>query len=78
MQLAEQVVPLKLDVDRKEVGPIAEKYKVSAIPAVFVMDADGRVLGTIEFTPSPAGFAAELDRILKAHRPTTKQRPKTR
>lgn len=71
---AGQVVPLKMDVDRKEVAPIAEKYKVSAIPALFVMDCDGKVLGTVEVTMSPAKFAADLDRIVKAHSGGAKKR----
>jgi cytochrome oxidase Cu insertion factor (SCO1/SenC/PrrC family) len=57
-----------MDVDRKDVVPIAEKYKVTTIPAVFVMDAEGKVVGTIEFTPSPDKFASDLNRIIKSRR----------
>jgi len=69
IQAVGQVVPLKLDVDRKEVAPIAAKYSVSAIPALFVIDADGKVIGTIEFTPEPAKFVSQLQRILSKHKP---------
>lgn len=68
IQAAGQVVSLKLNIDHKDVAPIAEKYKVSAIPAVFVMDADGKVLGVIDTTPSPARFAADVERVINAHK----------
>lgn len=67
IQAAGQVVPLKLDVDRREVGPIANKYSVSAIPAIFVLDAGGKVLGAIEAS-DPAAFASQLNRIVKKHK----------
>ena len=66
IQAAGQLVPLKLDVDRNEVKPIAAKYDVSAIPAIFVMDADGKVVGTVTAS-TPAKFASDLDRIVKSH-----------
>ncbi len=69
IQAAGQAVPLKMDVDRKDVAPIAVKYKVSAIPALFVLDADGKVVGTVEITMTPAKFAAQLEGILKKHKP---------
>jgi thioredoxin-related protein len=70
IQAAGQVVPLKLDVDKKDVLPVAEKYGVSAIPAIFLMDATGKVVGKIEITTSPAQFASEIDRIVKASGPS--------
>ena len=62
IQAAGQVVPLKLDVDRKEVQPLQSKYKVSGIPAVFIMDSDGKVLGTIEPTLDTAKLRSEFER----------------
>ena len=72
---AGQAVPLKMDVDRKDVAPIAIKYKVSAIPALFVLDADGKVVATVETTLAPARFAAQLERILKKHMPGAAKKP---
>ena len=66
IQAVGQLVPLKLDVDKNEVKPIAAKYDVSAIPAIFVMDADGKVVGTVTAS-TPAQFASDLDRIVKSH-----------
>ena len=66
IQSVGQVVPLKLNVDRKEVGPLAEKYKVSVIPALLVLDADGKVQGKIDAS-TPSAFAAALNGIVKAH-----------
>jgi hypothetical protein len=74
IQAAGQVVPLKLDVDKKDVAPVAEKYGVSAIPAIFLMDATGKVVGKIEFTTSPVQFASEINRIVKAQRPSKQVR----
>ena len=68
IQAVGQVVPLKLDVDKKDVAPLAEKYGVSAIPAIIVMDQDGKVVDKIEFTTSPAKFASALDKIVKANK----------
>ena len=65
VQAAGQVVPVKLDVDRKEVGPVAAKYKVSGIPAVFIMDANGKVLGEVETVMDPAKFADQITKIVK-------------
>ncbi len=67
IQSAGQVVPLKLDVDRKDVGPIALKYNVSAIPAVFLLDANGKVVRAIELTMEPAKFAAQIDTAVKKY-----------
>lgn len=67
IQAAGQVVPLKMDVDRKDVAPVATKYGVTAIPALFVMDENGKVLATLELTMSPKEFAANLTRVVKAH-----------
>ena len=75
IQAAGQAVPLKLDVDRKDVAPIAIKYKVSAIPALFVLDADGKIVAAVETTLSPARFAAQLDGILRKHRAGSGRRP---
>jgi hypothetical protein len=64
------VIPVKLNVDKPDVAKIATKYNVSAIPAIFVMNADGKVLGTVEFTSEPAQFNARLRAILtKNHVP---------
>ena len=35
-------IPLAVDVDRN--GPVAERYRVDGIPAVMILDADGRVV----------------------------------
>ena len=78
VQAAGQVVPLKLDIDKKDVGPIATKYSVSSIPALFVMDSNGKVLAAVEVTMSPKKFAADLQRIVKAHTPGGKGRPAPR
>ena len=67
VQAAGQVVPLKMDVDRKDVAPVATKYGVSAIPALFVLDENGKVLATLELTMSPDQFAANLTKAVKAH-----------
>ncbi len=64
-----QVVPVKLDVDRKEVAPIAAKYHVSAIPAVFILSAEGAIVGEVQTTMEPAKFAAQIQAILKKHKP---------
>ena len=69
IQATGQVVPLKLDVDRKDVAPFAEKYKVSAIPALFLLDSTGKVVDTLEFTNSPKEFAARLKASVKKHAP---------
>jgi len=66
IQAVGQAVPLKLDVDKKDVAPIAEKYGVSAIPALFVIDPTGKVIGKVELTLTPAKFASDLDRIIKS------------
>jgi len=58
------VIAVKLNVDKQDASKIATKYGVSAIPALFVMNADGKVLGTIDFIPEPAKFNARLQAIL--------------
>jgi thioredoxin-like negative regulator of GroEL len=51
-----QVVPVKLNVDHAAAGAIAKKYSVNTIPAIFVMNADGKPYGSfIGFKP-PADF----------------------
>jgi thiol:disulfide interchange protein len=77
IQAAGQVVPLKMDVDKKNVAPIADKYKVSALPGLIVLDADGKLVGTVPYTTSPAAFATSLNRIVKAHS-TGKKAPPAR
>jgi len=67
VQAVGQVVPLKLDVDRKEVAPIASKYSVSAIPAIFLLDANGKVIGKVEES-EPAKFAAAVNKIVKKYK----------
>lgn len=42
-------VPLYLDVDEQATKAIAERYGVGGIPAVFVVDADGKVLRKASF-----------------------------
>lgn len=73
IQVAGQVVPLKIDIDRKEVAPLVAKYKVSSIPAVFVMDANGKVVGTVEITMTPSNFASQVTGILKKQKATGKR-----
>ena len=70
IRLSEQVVPVKLDVDKKEVAPQAEKYKISLIPAILLLDATGKVVGKVEFTDSPVKFAADLNKIIKGYKPS--------
>jgi hypothetical protein len=50
------------------VTPVAVKYGVGPLPALFVMNADGKVLGTIEFTNEPAKFNTRLQAVLNKYR----------
>lgn len=68
VQATGQVVPLKLDVDRKEVESISKKYNVEAIPAIFILDDTGKVLATINDREA-GSFAASILKAVKAHSP---------
>jgi cytochrome oxidase Cu insertion factor (SCO1/SenC/PrrC family) len=67
VQSAGRFVSLKIDVDRKDLAKVADKYKVSVTPTLVVLDADGKVLDTVEYTTEPAKFAAELDKLGKKY-----------
>jgi thioredoxin-related protein len=56
-----------MDVDKKEVGPVATKYSVSSIPALFLLDENGKLLAKLDATTSPEQFAASLTRAVKAN-----------
>lgn len=53
-------VPVKVDVD--EQASVATKYNVSSIPAYFVLDASGSVVGNWSGASPPAEFVDELKR----------------
>lgn len=69
IRLSEQVVPLKLDVDKKAVEPIATRYKVSLYPTILLLDATGKIVGKVEYTEDPAKFAADLNKVIKGYKP---------
>ena len=55
-----QVVPLKMDMDKKETAPIAEKYKIEATPTILFLDENGKVKGQFLGFKPPADFSKEL------------------
>ena len=59
--LAERYVPLVVDVDRN--GAVANRFDVSGIPTVLVLDADGRVVrqASLLSIRSAAAMVAFLD-----------------
>lgn len=61
-EYSKQLVFCKIDIDLNPT--LAEEYKVEAIPNVFVLKADGSVLGSILGFGGPAAFYEELDKIL--------------
>lgn len=66
IQTVGQVVPLKLDVGKKDVLPIAAKYGIEPIPAVLLLDGNGKVVGTVPITFNPSQFAASVNKIVKS------------
>ena len=56
-----EYVPVKVDVDRD--AQLAQKYRVSSIPAYFVLDASGSVVGNWDGASPPQEFIQELKRV---------------
>jgi thioredoxin-like negative regulator of GroEL len=52
--VARSFVALKVDVDKH--GEIADRYQVSGIPAIVLLDADGRVVRRTEGYLPPSGM----------------------
>lgn len=50
--VAGRYIPVRLDVDDPKVGPLAGRYGVEGIPAVVVVDGQGRQLGRAGFMTS--------------------------
>ena len=63
-----KVIALKLDVDLDEVEPIARKYDVSALPAVLLLNENGKIVGKIKAREA-ASFAASLEKFIMAYHP---------
>ena len=60
-------VPVKVDVDRQ--ADVASKYNVDSIPAYFVLDASGGVVGNWVGAFPPGKFVEELNRVGSAPTP---------
>lgn len=69
-----QVVPLKMDVDKKDVAAIAEKYKVSVIPAIFFLDENGKIKSQFVGFKSPSDFSKDLLKYAGAGKAPSKKK----
>lgn len=65
VNLASKFVPVKLDTDKPVNGKVAQKYGVSAIPAILFLDAKGKVVHRVEGFEPPDRFAGEMQTALK-------------
>lgn len=65
IQLAGQLVPVKLDAEHNGQAKAAE-YKVQGFPAILFLDKDGKKYGAIAGYLPPKEFAAEMEKYLNA------------
>lgn len=63
VKFAEQVVPLKIDMDKQ--GKIGEKYGVSGTPTIMFLDSNGKFLGEFFGFHPPKEFITESKKALK-------------
>jgi thioredoxin-related protein len=61
--LRDQVVPVRLDVDR-EGRQLSNEYRVDGLPTVLILDPDGREIGRIPGYMPPAGFLDQVEHML--------------
>ena len=64
-----EYVPVKVDVDRD--AQVAQKYRVTGIPAYFVLDPAGSVVGNWDGAQPPVEFLQELKRVAASARAGT-------
>jgi thiol:disulfide interchange protein len=61
--LRDQVVPVRLDVDR-EGRELSNEYRVDGLPTVLILEANGREIGRIPGYMPPAGFLETVEGLL--------------
>lgn len=56
-----KVVPVRVDVDDPRNATLAERFKVSGIPAVHLLDSNGEEIGSFVGGASPAQFVKAIN-----------------
>jgi len=64
VDLANKLVPVKLDVGKTEPAKVAEKLKVEGTPTILFVNAKGTVIDKMEGFHPAAEFAAEMQKAL--------------
>jgi len=61
--LAEQVIPLTIDIDRAD-GELLSRHRIDAPPTIVLLTGDGRELGRIPGYMPPTGFLKTIESFL--------------
>ena len=65
VNLANKLIPVKLDADKPEPAKVAQKYKVEGTPTILFVDPKGNKIHEVDgFLPADQ-FAAEMQKALK-------------
>lgn len=60
-KVLKKVVPVRVNVDDPRNAALAERFKVMGIPAVHLLDSDGKELGSFVGSASPAQFVKAIN-----------------
>lgn len=67
IQLAGQLVPLKVNAEKSDGPTIAKKYGVHGFPTILFINSTGEVEGKIGGYMPPEGFSQQMEAIAKSH-----------